>query len=950
MIANRVSYWIDGKGPSYSLDYACASSMACLEMAYQRLKAGDCDTALVGGCIHSMNPVLTLNMKRIYTEVYHVKGKYFSKPDATFLPTRISEADGNELDAVGRFFGKEKPIKVGSIKSNMGHTQPVSGACSLTKICLAYQRGEIPANLHFNEPQNHITAVKEGKVKVVKENTPFNRSFTAVNNFSITGANFHVLLKGHFKPKVCKRSIKYEINILHKNNLAFEQDKGTWVTMGSELMRIPIFSAAIESFVGITAVQIGLTDVLKSMDLLPDKIIGKLYLNLKVRDLCPPEIDIACRNSSESTTISGPKEDIEKFVAYLTSRSIFAKTVASNNIAFHSRYIADAGPTLLAKMKEVLKDPKTRSKKWLSTCFLPENWTNARCKHASPEYFTHNILNTVYFEETAKFIPDDAIVIEIAPHGLMQAIIKRSHVNCINVPLTRRNEKDNYQPRLQFSLISSNGNIVTYGINVFPESAILVIVWETVAMFKNTDYKNLSIVFNNVKFQDQIKIESEKRLKLQVTHDKTLIASGSIDFELKNNKRNYTKILLNDSEHHLNATDIYKVLSSRGYSYEGEFQSMQATNIERNKALLKWDRNWITFLDSLIQFNAISKDYDGVSSIKHINKLLINLKEHENLETVFKYNTICYSAQIFKDIKVSKCGGVTLKNIAFTDIPKPELTASRVQIKEKLGKLYIPVNVKTKTQNLKLNNDTYTWVENMDFSLNNAIQIIFTRASTSDFNLEKNPNINKYGTDFSGIDARGNRVMGFTSNSSISSFVEASPEFLWPVPQHWSLEEAATVPLPYIHALYCLAATGCVGLQSTYLDINEYGMEDNEDFGMEFLKEARSYKAICFTDIFLKDNSRERKRNLAATFTQQLIKLQVLQRMLSDGITRSIVKPLTCVVYSPTEISRAFKLLSTKNQRGRVLVNMKHPEMLNGFNALPSLEQLHAVICLGHLS
>ncbi|KOB70786.1 Uncharacterized protein OBRU01_14656 [Operophtera brumata] len=64
MIANRVSYWIDGKGPSYSLDYACASSMACLEMAYQRLKAGDCDTALVGGCIHSMNPVLTLNMKR----------------------------------------------------------------------------------------------------------------------------------------------------------------------------------------------------------------------------------------------------------------------------------------------------------------------------------------------------------------------------------------------------------------------------------------------------------------------------------------------------------------------------------------------------------------------------------------------------------------------------------------------------------------------------------------------------------------------------------------------------------------------------------------------------------------------------------------------------------------------------------------------------------------------
>ncbi|KOB70787.1 Fatty acid synthase, partial [Operophtera brumata] len=545
--------------------FVISGSMACLEMAYQRLKAGDCDTALVGGCIHSMNPVLTLNMKRagllcadgktkcfdlngdgfvrsdainmIYTEVYHVKGKYFSKPDALFLPTRdsqdiarflgefyeevdvspnayndnrrteykitgISEADGNELDAVGRFFGEEKPIKVGSVKSNMGHTQPVSGACSLTKvrkiifnnalmdqqqpnyrflladidnilsfqICLAYQRGEIPANLHFNEPQNHITAVKEGKVKVVTENTPFNRSFTAVNNFSITGANFHVLLKGHYKPKVCKRSLKlFEFLILQNylgndNFVNFQICDKVLKAKGLNIISIitendsGIFDNILHSFVGITAVQIGLTDVLKSMDLLPDKIIGHslgeiacAYADccftteeaILVRDICPPEIDIACRNSCESTTISGPAQDIDKFVAYLTSCSIFAKPVASNNIAFHSRYIADAGPILLAKMKEFLKDPKTRSKKWLSTCFLPENWTNAICQYASPEYFTYNILNTVYFEETAKFIPDDAIVIEIAPHGLMQAIIKRSHVNCINVPLTRRGEKDN---------------------------------------------------------------------------------------------------------------------------------------------------------------------------------------------------------------------------------------------------------------------------------------------------------------------------------------------------------------------------------------------------------------------------------------------------------------------------------------------------------------------------
>lgn len=69
-------------------------------------------------------------------------------------------------------------------------------------MCLAYQKGQIPANLHFSEPQNHINAVKEKKLQVVTENLPFSRNFSAINNFCYTGTNFHTLLKGHYKPKV----------------------------------------------------------------------------------------------------------------------------------------------------------------------------------------------------------------------------------------------------------------------------------------------------------------------------------------------------------------------------------------------------------------------------------------------------------------------------------------------------------------------------------------------------------------------------------------------------------------------------------------------------------------------------------------------------------------------------------------------------------------------------
>lgn len=39
-------------------------------------------------------------------------------------------------------------------------------------------------------------------------------------------------------------------------------------------------------------------------------------------------------------------------------------------------------------------------------------------------------------------IPPDALVIEIAPHGLLQAILKRSMADCVHVPLTRRGAAD----------------------------------------------------------------------------------------------------------------------------------------------------------------------------------------------------------------------------------------------------------------------------------------------------------------------------------------------------------------------------------------------------------------------------------------------------------------------------------------------------------------------------
>lgn len=166
----------------------------------------------------------------------------------------------------------------------------------------------------------------------------------------------------------------------------------------------------------------------------------------QIKDMCPPSIEVACHNGSDSSTISGPTEDMEKFVKELQDKGIFARLVNVSNIAYHSRYIKPAAPYLLKYLKEVVPEPKLRSAKWISTS-APENlWDTDAAKYCSPEYHTNNLLGSVLFEEGSKHIPKDSIVIEIAPHGLLQAILKRSlKPGCTNIPLTNRASKNGLQ-------------------------------------------------------------------------------------------------------------------------------------------------------------------------------------------------------------------------------------------------------------------------------------------------------------------------------------------------------------------------------------------------------------------------------------------------------------------------------------------------------------------------
>jgi hypothetical protein len=88
---------------------------------------------------------------------------------------------------------------------------------------------------------------------------------------------------------------------------------------------------------------------------------------------------------------------------------------------------------------QVIPHPKPRSARWVSSSVPQSAWNTPLATLSSAEYHTNNLLSTVLFEEASQHIPSNAITIEIAPHGLLQAILHRSLSKATtNIALTQK--------------------------------------------------------------------------------------------------------------------------------------------------------------------------------------------------------------------------------------------------------------------------------------------------------------------------------------------------------------------------------------------------------------------------------------------------------------------------------------------------------------------------------
>ncbi|XP_010886932.2 fatty acid synthase [Esox lucius] len=283
--------------------------------------------------------------------------------------------------------------------------------------------------------------------------------------------------------------------------------KDTGMCVSSLLMEADesTFEDTVQAFVGLAAIQIAQIDLLQKLGLQPDGIVGHSVGELacgyadgslshseailaaywrgrsikeanlpaggmaavgltwaECKAQCPQGVVPACHNAEDTVTISGPAEAVRAFVGQLKESGVFAKEVRSAGVAFHSYYMAAIAPALLAALKKVIKEPKLRSARWISTSIPQKDWDSPLALYSSAEYHCNNLVSPVLFQEGLSLVPDNAVVVEIAPHALLQAILKRSlKPTCSILPLMRRGHANN----LEFFL-SNVGKVYMKGIAV----------------------------------------------------------------------------------------------------------------------------------------------------------------------------------------------------------------------------------------------------------------------------------------------------------------------------------------------------------------------------------------------------------------------------------------------------------------------------------------------------
>ncbi|HEV2964699.1 MAG TPA: beta-ketoacyl synthase N-terminal-like domain-containing protein, partial [Candidatus Angelobacter sp.] len=275
MIANRISYQFNLRGPSMAIDSACSSSLISTFTACQSLWTHQCSLALAGGVNLILSPTLSVFYTRgglsatdgkcrtlssdasgmgrgegagivvlkrlsdavrdgdnIYALIrggavnHNGRGNGMSAPNRWAQQLLLHKAyehagvkprdiDYVELHGTGTLIGdaieatalgsvlaedqsRDRPCRVGSVKTNLGHLEGAAGVAGLIKLALCLSRGQLAPSLWYKEPNPHV-AFDALPLKVQDQLQDWQDQdqprLAGISSFGLGGANAHLVLQ-----------------------------------------------------------------------------------------------------------------------------------------------------------------------------------------------------------------------------------------------------------------------------------------------------------------------------------------------------------------------------------------------------------------------------------------------------------------------------------------------------------------------------------------------------------------------------------------------------------------------------------------------------------------------------------------------------------------------------------------------------------------------------------
>lgn len=109
--------------------------------------------------------------------------------------------DPVEAAALGAVFsGRQEKLAIGSVKSNVGHLEAAAGVAGLIKVALSLEHGEIPGQVHWTAPSEHLRW-QDLPLEVKTESTAWQpiegRRIGGVSSFGFSGTNAHVVMESY---------------------------------------------------------------------------------------------------------------------------------------------------------------------------------------------------------------------------------------------------------------------------------------------------------------------------------------------------------------------------------------------------------------------------------------------------------------------------------------------------------------------------------------------------------------------------------------------------------------------------------------------------------------------------------------------------------------------------------------------------------------------------------